>query len=151
MNRASMRKKQSAGDVFSKETRSYVMSRIRAHGNRSTELRVVDEFRKSGITGWRRRTRLLGNPDFAFSRERIIVFVDGCFWHGCPRCRNIPMTNRAYWEEKNRRNRARDRLVTRTLSKAGWSVVRVWEHSLSRPQRFLSKLKNLLTERRPPL
>ncbi len=135
-------------DVFSIETRSYVMSRIRAKGNRSTELRLVAEFRKSGITGWRRHARLLGNPDFTFGNNRMVVFVDGCFWHGCPRCGNIPCSNRDYWAAKIKGNRARDRRVTRKLTDDGWRVVRVWEHSLSNPKRFMKKLARLLAQRR---
>jgi DNA mismatch endonuclease, patch repair protein len=73
-------------DVFSRTKRSQVMSRIRASGNRDTELRMVELFRRGGISGWRRNARVFGKPDFVFPRDKIAVFVDGCFWHrhtGC--------------------------------------------------------------------
>jgi len=110
------------------------MSLIRGSGNKDTELRMVALFRAHGIAGWRRNARLFGKPDFVFRRERVVVFVDGCFWHGCPRPKHSPMPkNRAeWWAAKLGRNKERDRLVTRTLRKAGWRVVRVWECALTR-------------------
>ncbi len=119
-------------DVFTPEKRSAVMARIRGSGNKDTELRMIALFRAHGITGWRRGQKLFGKPDFVFRRDRVAVFVDGCFWHGCPRPKHAPMPkNRAeWWAAKLRRNKARDRLVTRTLRRQGWRVVRVWECNL---------------------
>jgi DNA mismatch endonuclease, patch repair protein len=74
-------------------------------------------------------------PDFVWRRERVALFVDGCFWHGCRWHGTKPASNKAFWREKLAKNRARDRLVTRTLRKAGWRVVRVWEHTLPRAAR----------------
>jgi DNA mismatch endonuclease (patch repair protein) len=120
-------------DVFSKAKRSEVMSRIRSGGNRDPELRMVSLFRAYGIRGWRRRQRIFGKPDFVFRREKIAVFVDGCFWHGCPQPKHSPLPkNRArWWAEKLSRNKERDRVVTRTLRAQGWRVIRVWECSLT--------------------
>ena len=70
--------------------------------------------------------------DFVFRKERVAVFVDGCFWHGCPRHGTMPAGNRAFWMAKLTRNAARDREVTRTLRKAGWRVLRVWECDLAK-------------------
>ena len=108
------------------------MARIRGSGNAATELRMVALFRAHGITGWRRNARVFGKPDFVFRLERVALFVDGCFWHGCPRHATQPRTRAAYWAAKFSRNQARDREVGRTLSKAGWTVVRVWECDLAR-------------------
>ena len=119
-------------DVFTKAKRSAVMGRIRSHGNRATELRLIALLRAHGITGWRRKARVFGKPDFVFRRERVAVFVDGCFWHGCPRHATMPASNRAFWKAKLARNAARDREVTRALRKAGWRVLRVWECALTR-------------------
>lgn len=66
--------------------------------------------------------------DIAFTRAKVAVFVDGCFWHGCPEHQVIPARNRDYWEPKLRRNVERDRETDRRLSDAGWRVVRIWEH-----------------------
>lgn len=71
-------------DVFTTAKRSEVMSRIKGRGNKETELVLVRLFRAEGITGWRRHAALVGRPDFAFRAERVVVFVDGCFWHMCP-------------------------------------------------------------------
>jgi DNA mismatch endonuclease (patch repair protein) len=121
-------------DVFTKAKRSAVMSLIRSRGNRATELRLIALMREHGITGWRRNARVFGKPDFVFRRERVAVFVDGCFWHGCPRPKHAPLPkNRAeWWAAKLLRNKERDRTVTRALRAAGWKVVRVWECALSR-------------------
>jgi DNA mismatch endonuclease (patch repair protein) len=71
-------------DVFTKRKRSEVMSRIRGRGNKETELALAKLLRKHRITGWRRNQAVFGKPDFVFRRQRLAVFVDGCFWHGCP-------------------------------------------------------------------
>lgn len=119
-------------DVFTPEKRSAVMALIRSNGNLATELQMIALFRAHGITGWRRGQNLFGKPDFVFRRERVAVFVDGCFWHGCPQHATRPATRAEWWAAKLARNRERDRLVTRTLRKAGWRVVRVWECALPR-------------------
>lgn len=118
-------------DIWTKRKRSNVMSLIRSHGNRSTELRLAAIFRHAGYTGWRRHQPVFGNPDFIFKRERIAIFVDGCFWHACPRCYRRPQSNQDYWDEKLRRNCRRDKLVTTTLRRQGWKVLRIWAHELS--------------------
>ena len=119
-------------DVFTKEKRSAVMAAIRSRGNMATELRMMALFRAHGITGWRRHARVFGKPDFVFRAGRVAVFVDGCFWHGCPRHGTMPAGNRAFWMAKLTRNAARDREVNRTLRKAGWRVLRVWECALAK-------------------
>jgi DNA mismatch endonuclease Vsr len=76
-------------DIFTREARSNLMSRIRSRGNHTTELRLAELMRAAGVRGWRRHLPLPGSPDFAFPRVRLCVFVHGCFWHGCPRCGNL--------------------------------------------------------------
>jgi DNA mismatch endonuclease, patch repair protein len=137
-------------DVFTTALRSRVMSKIRSRGNQSTELRLIRLFRDQHITGWRRGVRLFGNPDFVFYKQRVAIFVDGCFWHGCPRCRNTPSANASYWLAKNQRNRKRDRLVTRTLSRRGWHVIRIWEHRLRKGSALITSLSKILSERAKP-
>jgi len=134
-------------DVFTRRKRSAVMSRIHACGNRSTELRLVAFMRKHAITGWRRKQRVNGRPDFVFRKRRVAVFVDGCFWHGCPRHGVKPKTNAAFWRRKIEGNRARDRLVTRTLRRNGWRVLRIWEHELARKNepRLLARLSRAVS------
>ena len=119
-------------DVFTRAKRSAVMSRIRGHGNEDTELALITLFRRHSITGWRRNQEVFGKPDFIFRQERLAVFVDGCFWHGCPKHCQIPAGNRAFWKKKFAGNKARDRRVNRELRKLGWRVVRIWEHDLAK-------------------
>ena len=146
-------------DVFTKAKRSEVMARIRSRGNRETEVALAKLLRSHGITGWRRhweirkvesrkqngessRRRFAVRPDFVFRRSRTAVFVDGCFWHGCPKHATRPKNNRAFWQRKLAANKKRDQLVTRTLRKAGWRVVRIWECALRRnPEGCVERLK----------
>lgn len=118
-------------DVFTVAKRSEVMSRIRGRGNRDTELAIVKLFRRHRITGWRRHQALFGKPDFVFKEERLALFVDGCFWHSCPKHATKPRNNAAFWQKKLASNMTRDILVVKTLSKQGWSVLRIWEHELA--------------------
>ena len=84
---------------------------------------------------------ILGNPDFANKRKKIAVFVDGCFWHKCPACYKPPSSNRKFWNEKIRMNVERDKKANLSLRKAGWMVVRVWEHEIKeRPQLVVSRI-----------
>lgn len=117
-------------DIWPKTKRSEVMGMVRAKGNRSTELRLIAIFQELAITGWRRNQDLPGKPDFVFRRQRLCVFVDGCFWHGCPECYRRPASNQQYWDAKVERNRARDRKVDRELGDRGWRCLRIWEHQL---------------------
>jgi DNA mismatch endonuclease (patch repair protein) len=120
-------------DVFSKAKRSQVMAAIRSSGNKDTELKFAAILRAAGISGWRRKQPLPGRPDFVFRQARLAVFIDGCFWHGCPEHGRKPDTNRTYWMPKLRRNRRRDVAVTRELVENGWTVLRFWEHQLKKP------------------
>ena len=108
------------------------MSCIRSRGNKDTELALIKLFLRHRITGWRRHQNVFGKPDFLFRWNRLALFVDGCFWHGCPRHCKIPAGNRAFWKEKFAANKARDRRVNRELRKLGWRVIRIWEHDLSK-------------------
>jgi DNA mismatch endonuclease, patch repair protein len=108
------------------------MSRVRARGNKSTEIALATLFRQNSVTGWRRHADLVGRPDFVFAEHRVAVFVDGCFWHGCLKHSSLPASNRAFWKKKIAANKARDQRVNRTLRKEGWRVVRVWEHDLAK-------------------
>ena len=139
-------------DVFTREQRSKVMSRIRSRGNRASELRLVAVLRDQGITGWRRNAKLFGKPDFIFPRQRLAVFVDGCFWHRHNGCKfsYTPKSRIEFWLPKFQKNVTRDRVVTRTLRKRGWRVVRIWECQLTRQKqlRAVRRLRTVLSESR---
>jgi DNA mismatch endonuclease (patch repair protein) len=121
------------------------MSRIRGKGNRETELRMIDILRANHLAGWRRNQPVLGKPDFIFPKQHVALFVDGCFWHSCPRHSNLPRNNRAFWRKKLEANRARDTYVSRLLRRQGWAVLRVWEHDLQQPARIVAKLSRYLS------
>ena len=135
-------------DIFTPEKRSQVMASIRSTGNMDTELKLMQLLREAGIRGWRRHaqivirhkpairgakaeTRLKVRPDFVFWRARLAVFVDGCFWHGCPRHGTQPKQNGEFWLAKIQRNQKRDRKVVRELKKADWRVLRIWSCALA--------------------
>jgi DNA mismatch endonuclease (patch repair protein) len=132
-------------DVFTKKKRSLVMGAIRSRGNKDTELKVAMILRAHGITGWRRHQPVTGRPDFVFRKVHLAVFVDGCFWHNCPKHGRKPDSNREYWLPKLRRNQRRDADVNRTLSSAGWTVLRLWEHELNDPERTATRISRALT------
>ena len=130
-------------DAFNPKKRSWIMAQVKSTGNKSTEQNLLAILREQGITGWRRKYPLYGKPDFTFPKARVVVFVDGCFWHGHPdKCR-IPKTHRTYWEKKIARNVARDRDVTRTLRKKAWKVVRIWEDCIQK-QATVTRLRKAL-------
>lgn len=119
-------------DRLNRASRSRVMSRNKSSGTKTTEWKFRSLLIRSGVKGWKigSRSGLPGSPDFIFLRNRLAIFIDGCFWHGCFRCRSIPATNRAFWVAKIQRNKSRDKEVKRMLLDIGWSVVRIWEHEL---------------------
>lgn len=119
-------------DVFDPQKRSNVMRQIRSKKNKSTEIRLIEIFKKNNVTGWKRDYPVRGHPDFVFLKCRIAVFVDGCFWHGHD-CRNTrPETNKEFWQKKRERNIKHDQEITELFEKRGWTVVRIWECELKR-------------------
>jgi DNA mismatch endonuclease (patch repair protein) len=122
--------------------RSKNMRAIRSSNNRTTERRFVSLLRKQQSRGWKLHPkRLPGNPDLVIPSRHVAVFVDGCFWHGCPRCGHIPKTNRTYWRAKIARNKKRDLQSTRQLKALGYRVVRIWECQLAKaPSRCVQRI-----------
>jgi DNA mismatch endonuclease (patch repair protein) len=122
-------------------SRSALMSRIRGSDNATTELRFLFLLRAAGLKGWRRNYPLLGKPDFTFPKSRLVVFIDGCFWHGHSCSTRKPKVNPDAWAAKFARNKKRDSAVTRQLRRKGWSVIRIWECSLAkRPESCLQRV-----------
>jgi len=117
-------------DTVTPDKRSWIMGRVKSKGGKSTELKIIIVLRKKGLKGWRRNFKLPGKPDFVYPKLRIAIFVDGCFWHGCPKCYKRPGTNQKFWDAKIFNNRKRDRLVSRELRRDNWTVVRIWQHQL---------------------
>lgn len=139
-------------DIFDDEKRSNIMSKVRSKENKSTELRLIKLFKDNGIMGWRRHYKVKGHPDFVFLKERVAIFVDGCFWHG-HECRNIhPKDNEEYWSKKRQRNIQHDIEITEHFQKRGWTVVRIWECELKKKNELiaLEKLHVVLEKREEP-
>lgn len=117
----------------SSQQRSRLMASVRSTGNRSTEWRLRGALISSGIGGWRLNVKTLpGRPDFVFAAERVSVFVNGCFWHGCPHCYRRPKSRRNYWDKKVLDNIKRDKKSQIALRRQGWRVIRLWEHELKK-------------------
>ncbi|MEO7423926.1 MAG: very short patch repair endonuclease [Fibrobacteria bacterium] len=133
-------------DVFSKKKRSEVMAEITSTGNATTELALIKIFKENGIHGWRRHLPFPGKPDFTFPKEKVCVFVHGCFWHGCPKCSRLPKSNIPYWSAKILKNQTRDKRVARKLRGLGFSVFTFWECDLPRASQshLISRLARAL-------
>lgn len=114
---------------LTKEQRSYCMSRIR---NKDTKAEIV--FRKylgsMGYRNYRIKNKIAGKPDLYFPKKRIAVFIDGCFWHKCPKCFIEPKSNKRYWKPKIKRNVERDIEINKKLRKENIKIMRFWEHEL---------------------
>lgn len=116
----------------SPEIRSRIMASVKSKGSKSTERRLRAAIVKLGLRGWRMNvSEVQGKPDFLFPKYRLVVFVDGCFWHGCPKHYRRPSTSQSYWDAKVARNVARDKHNRSILRKQGWQVIRFWEHEVA--------------------
>ncbi len=121
--------------------RSRRMATVRGKGNRTTEIRARALLIRAGVRGWCMHPRdVAGRPDFFFTAERLAIFIDGCFWHGCARCGHVPKTNSRFWGAKIQRNRERDRATSRVLRRQGVRVLRVWEHEVGEVAKHVVRL-----------
>jgi DNA mismatch endonuclease (patch repair protein) len=137
-------------DTFNTEQRSQIMRSVKSIRNKSTEQKLISFFKENNIKGWRRSFKLFGKPDIVFPSLRIVIFTDGCFWHGHD-CRNTkPKTNEFYWKTKIEKNKNRDQSVSKVLKEKGWEVIRIWECSINDTSTLVSiqkKLQRRLTAR----
>lgn len=116
------------------------MRAIRSKGNETTEIAMIRLFRKNKISGWRRNFKLQGKPDFVFPKSGLVVFVDGCFWHGHACLKPRDSLRKGFWKDKIDRNKERGKLVSKALRKDGWKVVRVWECEIEK-KKYNKKLE----------
>ena len=133
-------------DIFTSEKRSAVMKAVKSRNTKTTEIKMMEIFKELHIIGWRRTYPLIGKPDFVFPKKRVVVFVDGCFWHGHD-CRNVtPSDNAEFWEAKRLYNKKHDEEVTQTLVEKNWTIIRIWECELKKKNRelLLEKISILL-------
>jgi DNA mismatch endonuclease, patch repair protein len=137
-------------DVHTKKVRSYNMSRIRATHTKP-EIALRRELFARGVRGYRIHAKIPGRPDLVFGPAKVAVFIDGCFWHGCPECHDgrLPKSNLAYWGPKIAGNRTRDLKRTAELRKEGWLVLRIWEHCvLKETAKWAARIDRIITKRR---
>ncbi len=132
-------------DVFTKEKRSEVMSKIRKT-NTKPELLVRSFLFKNGLRFKIHKKNLSGNPDIVLPKYKTVVFVNGCFWHAHKNCKynKMPKSNTNYWIPKILRNVERDKINEKLLSKLDWKVLTVWECELekTKQENTLGKLLN---------
>lgn len=137
-------------DNLKPEDRRKTMQAVKGKGTK-LERRLFSMLAGMKIKGWKKNASdVIGKPDVAFHSERVAIFVDGCFWHGCPTCkRKLPQTNREYWKRKIERNVRLARSANRKLTRDGWIVVRIWEHEINDPAAWESiraKIQQALKE-----
>ncbi|MDA8142734.1 MAG: very short patch repair endonuclease [Thermoplasmatales archaeon] len=113
-------------DNLSREKRSKVMASIKGK-NTKPELLLWNELDKRRF---RQFPKIHGNPDMGNVSRKIAIFVDGCFWHGCPICYKPPSSRHEYWSSKLRRNFEHDQYVNNNLKDSGYMVIRFWEHEI---------------------
>lgn len=129
-------------DVFSKEVRSEVMSKIKSKDT-TPEMKLRKELWARGYR-YRIHYKLPGKPDIVFVGKRIAIFVDGCFWHKCPKCYIKPKSNKKYWLPKIEKNVERDKKNTKLLENKGWKVIRIWEHEIKKD--FIVVIDRIMSE-----
>ncbi|MDR0761922.1 MAG: very short patch repair endonuclease [Campylobacteraceae bacterium] len=116
-------------DNLSKEYRHKNMQSIRSK-NTLPELLIMNELKRRKIYFAKHVNKIFGKPDIVFRRKKVVIFIDSDFWHCNPKKFIMPKTNVAYWKDKFKKNKARDKLVSKTLKKEGWKVIRVWESDI---------------------
>jgi DNA mismatch endonuclease (patch repair protein) len=134
-------------DTVSKERRSHIMRQVRSKDT-SPEIRVRRAIHREGFRYRLHSSALPGKPDLVFAKYGLVVFVNGCFWHGhdCARGARVPASNTRYWVDKIARNRRRDETNCARLKSMGWRVVVIWECSLDKGTRLLlRRLRSLRT------
>lgn len=137
-------------DNVSSETRSRTMRAVRGR-NTAPEVALRRALWSQGLKGYRIAPRgVPGVPDIVYPRSRVAVFVDGCFWHGCPAHCRRPSSNTAYWHTKIARTVERDERTTERLRQTGWNVFRIWEHEVACDPRSVALRVGLAVRERPP-
>lgn len=95
------------------------------------EVRVRKALWHKGYRYRKNHRKLLGTPDISFPKSKIVIFLDSCFWHGCPLHFKLPKKNREFWEQKIQRNMERDSEVNYHYDEEGWIILRFWEHEIN--------------------
>lgn len=137
-------------DNLSPDDRRKTMQAVKGKGTK-LERRLWSMLAGMGISGWKKNAEsFAGKPDVVFVEQRIAIFIDGCFWHGCPHCnRKLPVTNHEYWERKINRNVELAQLNNEKLQIAGWTVIRIWEHEMRDTAIIRARILNVFKTKEP--
>lgn len=131
-------------DIHTKVQRSYNMSRVKSK-NTSLELKFRKMLFDKGLRGYRLNYKLLGKPDIVFTRYNVAIFLDGCFWHKCPKCFKHPSSNKEFWKTKILTNIRRDKKVNKELSLLKYKIIRFWQHEIKdNPEKCYRKVRTIL-------
>lgn len=135
-------------DTLTRAQRSALMGRVRQK-NTLPEVMLRRGLWKNGLR-YRLHTRLPGHPDIVFVKAKIAIFVDGCFWHGCPIHGKLPKTNTRYWAKKLADNKERDQRIDQELKELGFYVIHIWEHSIKKDlDNVVEYIAELVPQRTP--
>lgn len=130
-------------DKFNRETRSKIMSHIKSK-NTSLEVSFKKLLNKNKLKGYKIYPKMSGNPDFAFPKKNLVIFIDGDFWHGYNWKKLHKVPPKKYWQAKIKRTIERDKRYTKQLKKEGWKVLRFWEHEIKRnPEQCIKRICNI--------
>lgn len=127
---------------------SKVMKANRAKDTRP-ELLLREALSKMGLRGYRLHNKKIpGRPDISFTKSKVAIFVNGCFWHRCPYCKpSLPKTHRIFWRKKFIRNKERDKRKKKNLKRLGWKVFEFWECRVKKnPYKCAMLIKNYVTK-----
>ena len=131
-------------DIFSKEKRSEIMSRIKSQDSK-IEILFRKQLWRHGFRYRKNSGKLFGKPDIVLKKHETVIFIDSCFWHGCKKHCRIPTARKKYWVPKIERNKKRDKQVARHYKKQGWKIFRVWEHQINEERKLketIIRIKN---------
>jgi DNA mismatch endonuclease (patch repair protein) len=133
-------------DVLTQEQRRLNMSHIRAK-NTGPEVKLRKLLFAHGTRGYRIHFDLPGKPDIVFTKKKIAIFIDGCFWHKCPICFKEPETRNEFWMKKIQSNIDRDKKVNAQLKTEGWTILRLWEHEIRKdPENAVKKIITIISK-----
>jgi len=134
-------------DTVDPRTRSEIMRKIKAKDTKLEKL-VRSEMWRRGYRYQKNVRGLVGKPDMVFPGMKTAVFIDSCFWHGCPKHLRVPKSNVDYWSNKIKKNKQRDEAINREYKNSGWQVVRIWEHDIKTSlEETMRKLAQILDSR----
>lgn len=130
-------------DVLTKKQRSLNMSRIR--GKWTSQEKLIHNHLKSMKIRHQMHPRIKGRPDVLLTDTNTLIFLDGCFWHKCPKCFKMPRTRRDFWKKKINDNVKRDIKINRILREDGYRIIRIWEHQIKKNENYVkTKIINAL-------